>query len=664
MSSPGSCDAIERLASMMPNAWPLFFRKRSPLPIQFAAMPLIVKGGSVLLCGPTASGKTEAAVAPLFQRHFSFQRDRLSVVYVAPTKALANDLKARLDNYLGREVTGIVSRYTGDHHECKAAEGSFILLSTPEALDSLQLMQPEILFGIRAVVIDEIHFLHGKARGQQLRCVIDRICRNAAEPRSPKDIFQMIGMSATLNNMEEVAQLWLGEGSLIAKAGDTRQIEMDLVETPPSAGKAEQIAHWIEQNAPQKALVFANSRNRAHEIAVELSNKLNGSRWPVHMHIGILSRTERERVEHAMKEDLFGLCVATSTLELGIDIGEIEAVILVEPPYSINGFLQRIGRGNRRTEICRVLAIYQDEQEKEVFQALHNCARNGVLDDLYEYDRPSVKFQQLLSLIWREIRSGRMVTKRLLSEMLKGAMPQYEMLLEDMLTTGALRETHGEYILSNELMDEADARRIHSVLAGTSGMNLTDSRSGETVAHSLDGQTARGGFYSGGKIKYLEIAPSGEFYLRDAGEKEKGALAKLSAARGKKGLSRRLMWSVAEIRGIDPKRWYFSEHRLTTWGGSDYNRLLKIIFQKENVAQKVTSDEEGLSAHKWNVVPDPERTRDMAERISWYKLGKSAAGFREPTRYMRRLGTRLQHTEAVNAIPIRIFMKWLDECRF
>ena len=123
------------LARMMPYAFPIFFSGRQPWPGQAIVMPEVVRGADVLFAAPTASGKTEAAVAPLYQRHISFKRGRLSTVYVAPTKALVNDLHERLICYLGTRQPDAIARYTGDRHELHAAEGVFCLLTTPEALE-------------------------------------------------------------------------------------------------------------------------------------------------------------------------------------------------------------------------------------------------------------------------------------------------------------------------------------------------------------------------------------------------------------------------------------------------------------------------------------------------------------------------------------------------
>src|SRR2546429_597451 len=115
----------------MPDAWRIFFRHRTLRPIQHAVAPPLLKGVSVILSAPTASGKTEAVFAPLYQRHVSFRRSRLSLVYVAPTKALVNDMYERLIAYFGEASSDAVQRYTGDHHGYSDPAGRFALVATP-----------------------------------------------------------------------------------------------------------------------------------------------------------------------------------------------------------------------------------------------------------------------------------------------------------------------------------------------------------------------------------------------------------------------------------------------------------------------------------------------------------------------------------------------------
>ena len=261
------------LLRMMPNSFPIFFERRRPYEGQAAAMPEIVRGHDVLFASPTASGKTEAVVTPLFQRHLSFQRQALSTVYVAPTKALVNDLHARLVGVLGTRYPNAIRRYTGDRHELGAVSGGFCVLVTPEALDSLQLRRPEALADIRAVIIDEIHLLHGQPRGQQLRHVIDRIRRATKPARSQRDNFQIVGMTATLDDTYAVGHVWLGKNAKILMEGSPRQIDSELLDISngtihdPYLSRAQAIARWLNASNLEKLLIFANSRNAAHSLA-------------------------------------------------------------------------------------------------------------------------------------------------------------------------------------------------------------------------------------------------------------------------------------------------------------------------------------------------------------------------------------------------------------
>ncbi len=150
----GMSNSRAQLARMMPDAFPIFFAGRQPYAGQASVIPEIARGQNVLFAAPTASGKTEAAVAPLYQRHVSFRRGALSTVYVAPTKALVNDLYERLVTYLGIKHPGMIARYTGDRHEYSRAEGAFCVLVTPEALDP-SAQGPAFARRCALVVVDE-----------------------------------------------------------------------------------------------------------------------------------------------------------------------------------------------------------------------------------------------------------------------------------------------------------------------------------------------------------------------------------------------------------------------------------------------------------------------------------------------------------------------------
>ena len=391
----------------MPDAWPRFFHKRRLTLIQNTAIPQILAGKNVLISSPTASGKTEAMVAPLYQRHVSFRRSKLSVIFVAPTRALVNDIYFRVSDYLGGiGSVGGVYRYTGDHHEFSNPDQSFMLVTTPEALDSLQLTKGHLLNGVRAIVVDEIHLLHGQPRGQRLRQVIRRVRASKKGQFSDKDNFQTIGSTATLQDPDNVKALWLGDESVYATASGKRDIEMTYAEISCDVSEQEcafvasAVKQQMKTSEASKALIFANSRDQAHRTALALKQELADVNCPVFLHIGILSASERDRIEDAMKTGKNGLCVATSTLEVGIDIGDIEMVFLLSPPKTVSSFLQRIGRGNRQSSLCKVVALCRNPFERSVYEAIASLAKNGELDETYEYTRHSVYFQQVLSFAW------------------------------------------------------------------------------------------------------------------------------------------------------------------------------------------------------------------------------------------------------------------------
>jgi ATP-dependent Lhr-like helicase len=397
-------------------------------------------------------------------------------------------------------------------------------------------------------------------------------------------------------------------------------------------------------------------------LAAGLFNKLSGNMWPVYFHVGILSRSERERVETAMKAERFGVCIATSTLELGIDIGDIDVIVLAEPPSSINTFLQRIGRGNRRSNLCKVVTISTDEQERSIYQALLHCARLGLLDEVHEYDRPSVRFQQVLSLAWRGVRGSRPLTYNNLIHQTGGE--DHSRVVEDMVSTGALQDIAGVLIPADDLMDEGDRRMIHSVISGSSNVPLVDGSTGEILGYAGHEGIDPGSIFLGGKLTRVDSGYNGEVYLEPISGQIGLSLTRLPSTRGRRGLSRRVVWGIAELAGINPRRWTRSGSRLQTWGGAKFNRLLSIILEQTYKLQGLKIDDFGLD----NVDPltgiEPKDIYTLAQNPQLKNdiSPGSATYFCEPSRYLHRLSPKLRAIEAINSIPIQPFLTWLSEC--
>jgi len=624
-------------------------------------MPLLLQGKSVLIASPTASGKTEAAFAPLYQRHVSFGRSDVSVVYVAPTKALVNDMRERLLAYFGDAPIESIQRYTGDHHEFHASRGGFVLLATPEALDSLQLVLPEALRSVRAVILDEIHLLHGTARGQQLRSVVARVRARSIAPKDKRDDFQIVAMTATVHDLAEVSRCWLGEEAFIVDNGAPRPIEMVYLPRP-ERGLVASLAQQVRSSKHCKVLMFCNTRNAAHELAAGLHHELAGDHCPVFLHIGLLSKDERERVENALRRERKWICVATSTLEVGVDVGDIDVVVLCQPPLSVGEFMQRIGRGNRRSERSIVWAQACDDREERLYQALLRCARTGTLDDQHEYERYSVEFQQILSLAWAGVRSGAPLTV----DNIEGRVGRSidAALLSDMRATGALADSRGALIPNDNLMDIGDARRIHSVIAGGGrSLQLVDSRSGDVLGAVAE-MAIDDVIYTGDRFHMIHARDGGGVYVAGA-DKRAAGLAKLPATRGtRRGLSRQVAWALAELDGFDPSIWKYDHGRLLTWGGVQYNGLLAIVLRTTGRFDSLQSDEyccRGAGPFA-SVTPTFVELLVIEIEKSGGISARAAASFRTSSAFFESLGAALQQEEIRRSVPWHGFKRWLRAC--
>ena len=327
-------------------------------PLQQAAVAPVLAGSDCLLIGPTAGGKTEAAVFPLLTRMVEEDWQGLSVIYVTPLKALLNNLHPRLEQYaawLGRTV-GLWHGDVGDTDRRRMlGEQPDILLTTPESLEAMLIstrVDHRAMFAqVRAVVVDELHAFAGADRGWHLLAVLERIQRLAGQR------IQRVGLSATVGNPEEMLT-WLqgsaageGEGGVVvtgepegAASSSPVEVTLDYV---GSVGNAAEVLSRLYRG--EKRLVFCESRRRAEELAFELRAR-GVTTFVSH---SSLSADERRVSERAFAEASDCVIVATSTLELGVDIGDLDRMIQIDAPRSVAAFLQRLGRTGRRAGSTR-----------------------------------------------------------------------------------------------------------------------------------------------------------------------------------------------------------------------------------------------------------------------------------------------------------------------
>jgi ATP-dependent Lhr-like helicase len=384
---------------------------RSLRPLQEAAIAPILAGEHALLLAPTAGGKTEAAVLPVLSRALSEHWQGLGVLYLCPIKALLNNLEPRLAHYaglLGRRA----ALWHGDIGA--AAKGRLLseppdlLLTTPESLEGMlvsrRVDQRRLFGGLQSVIIDELHAFAGDDRGWHLLYLLERLSRLAGRE------LQRLGLSATIGNPQALCD-WLAggcerprrvldppaEAGQVTASGATANsdVELDWV------GSLENAALVIARlHRGEKRLVFCDSRARVEQLALAL-RALGVRTFVSH---SCLSLEERQAAEAAFAAGSDCVIVATSTLELGVDVGDLDRVIQIDAPATVASFLQRIGRTGRRAG-SRRNCLFLVTREDAFLQAaaLLQLWREGYVEPVTPPPLPLHIFaQQIMALALQE----------------------------------------------------------------------------------------------------------------------------------------------------------------------------------------------------------------------------------------------------------------------
>ncbi len=432
-----------------------------------------MEGRDVVVISPSATGKTEAVTAPVIERSLQITAPRqrtehncLAVLYVSPTRALVNDLYRRLQEpmeYLGLEL----ARKTGDHPAIEKKKLPFLLLTTPESFDSLLCRHPAIFKRLAAVVLDELHLVDGTPRGDQLRLLLQRL-------RQINAGIQYCALSATIDD-ENIGLRYFAE-PLVIKVNTCREIEQLLL--PLTEDWPQQVVSTLTSKGCRKLLFFFNSRAWAESSAgkVEIP-PFCGRVW---VHHASLNRRVREEVERRMNEERFGILCCTSTLELGIDIGDIDAVVLVRPPFNVSSLLQRIGRGNRRRERLLFVGLYADGWERFLFETYLQCCREGRLYEKRYTPSLSAIPQQVISYMYQRRRIGTtMQTLGRLFQPVYGRADFLSRVFRHLIDKGLIIEQRaGIYFLSSQLEKQIEYGKIHS--------NIQDKTFGKYEVYDVD----------------------------------------------------------------------------------------------------------------------------------------------------------------------------------
>jgi ATP-dependent Lhr-like helicase len=392
-----------------------------PTPAQRLSWPVVAAGDHLLIAAPTGSGKTLAAFLPILDRFLTDRTPDASpwstlqsgarCLYVAPLKALVNDTCHSLDHHLS-ELADLVAaarppttaKRTGDSpagerralHEAPPD----ILLTTPESL-SVLLTHPQarsVFSTLRCVVVDEVHTLAPCKRGADLALSLERLEQLAGLE------YQRIGLSATAAPLTEAARFVAGVGRpcRIAAVPDdsAAQVAVRMLSGSNSfvAGLIAAIEPHVRGN--RSTLVFTNTRRLAELLAWGLRRALPDLDARIAVHHSALAAERRLEVERDFKEGRLRAVVSTATLELGIDIGSVDEVILVQPPGDVVRFLQRLGRaGHAPGRVKRALVLTNDPTELLEAAVTAASGQSGQCEPVGVPDHPlDVLCQHLLGM--------------------------------------------------------------------------------------------------------------------------------------------------------------------------------------------------------------------------------------------------------------------------
>ncbi|WP_182870879.1 DEAD/DEAH box helicase [Rhodopirellula sp. JC639] len=376
--------------------------------VQSLSIEAFLTGANLVILAPTAGGKTESAFFPVISQMLDESWSGISVLYVSPIKALLNNQEQRLDKYM-RLVGRQAALWHGDTPQGERkriiAEQPDCLLTTPESLEVLLVSQKvdhhRFFENVRVVVIDELHAFAGDDRGWHLLSVFSRIARIAN-----RDL-QRIGLSATVGNPEEMLD-WLSSGSerpqkvVWPKGSDSTppDVQLDFVGSLDNAAKVVSLLHRGE-----KRLVFCDSRSRVEQLAVSL-RQYGVDTFVSH---SSLSLDERRQAEEAFAQRQNCVIVATSSLELGLDVGDLDRVVQIDAPGTVSSFLQRMGRTGRRPGAIRnCLFLATGDEGLLRAAALIELWQRGYVEPVQAPAYPyHILAQQLMALILQERGIGR-----------------------------------------------------------------------------------------------------------------------------------------------------------------------------------------------------------------------------------------------------------------
>jgi ATP-dependent Lhr-like helicase len=358
--------------------------------VQKQAIPLVHQGKNVLIIAPTGSGKTETAVIPVMHKIKEQNMNGIAAIYITPLRALNRDMLKRLSEYADELGISISVRHgdtTTSERSLQAKNPPKLLITTPETLQAIlpAKVMGEHLKNVRFVIIDELHELFDSKRGIQLSVALERLAERAGE-------FQRIGLSATVSDPIQLSHFLCGYRQCdIVDLKYLKSMQFEILYPKPTKGD-EQRADELQLDGSayarlneikkrienEKTLIFVNTRSIAEILGSRLMKVVQG----VAVHHGSLSKDVRIQLEDDFKSGRLKALVATSSLELGIDIGDVSQVIQYMSPRQVARLVQRTGRSGHSVKgTSKGTVICADPDDVFESHALLNLIHHGVLEE-------------------------------------------------------------------------------------------------------------------------------------------------------------------------------------------------------------------------------------------------------------------------------------------
>ncbi|WP_414469276.1 DEAD/DEAH box helicase [Methanobacterium sp. ACI-7] len=427
--------------------------------IQKSTIPRFREKKDMLVIAPTASGKTESVLIPVFDDILKNNLEPMSVLFVSPLKALINDTYQRIEFWCNHfDLT--VTKWHGDVQASQKSsfikKPSDILLITPESLEVILMNKSDkikkaIFKNLQYIIIDEIHYFADSDRGTQLNSIINSRIKAYCDNEVSR-----IGLSATVGNPETILNwLTINENSEVVADKNSRPFQYKVIYADDF-----KIIQVINKYRDKKVVFFVHSRKEAEKYNNLFKKHLNIKN--IFIHHSSIHKDMREENESNFKLTKNGLMISTSTLELGIDIGNIDIVIQKNPPSNVSSFLQKVGRSGRRTKIQRTIVFCDEEEEVAKTLALLSLMEEGKLEHIKIPEKPKdIYFHQILSTIFEY---GRIEKKDLFFSLQEAYVfsniekEEYISFIDDMIQKGFIEES-GPYLSLGDAFEREFGKR-------------------------------------------------------------------------------------------------------------------------------------------------------------------------------------------------------------